>query len=629
MPYQSFPLLDYRQGVDQQRKAWIAPAETWDTLLNCHLAHGRLRKRRGYQYLSQLGTKETHAVGALGATNYVGTLTNFPLLPKEASPSTYEVVFTDGTQVVSDDGAGALVGDGSGTIDYATGDFDVTFNVATTGAVTCDYEYLRQTVGAAPNGVLMVDSYVQQSGTETLFAIDRRRIFQYDTSEQRFYDLEAADRWSNATLETFPWAGAYRDALVLVNGVDTCFYYDAGSGTMKEVSTDWVGSKNPGDGGYTRRIETALIVMIYRGRAIFLRTKESGTNYYQRARWTKIDPNFGSYASFRANDWADAPTNDRIVSAAFVRNDLIVFMKGSKGASGSTWKLVPTDDPRQPFYWVQISPTDGSAATKASVEGVDLAATLGPNAIVASDGQTARKVDQQLPTAVTGWNTAALGMSYGIRFEELRQLWFTYAGLNQDYPQNVLAFQWDDECFATYELPFHSLGFWKQQASITWDDLDDFGATLDDVAVSFDAATLQGGYPVLLAGGRDQKVYLASYGYQDDGDYYFMRAKTQRLNPFQDKGQSVRLGYVDIVAQRNALATLVVRFYRDFEETPYKTEGVSLAGSSLSDQVRVRILVNRTAQFHQIEITEFASNAVVVDAVIPWFRPEAPSRAVG
>lgn len=50
---------------------------------------------------------------------------------------------TDGTQAVTDDGAGNLTGDGSGTIAYDTGDYSVTFNAApVSGAsVTADYDY--------------------------------------------------------------------------------------------------------------------------------------------------------------------------------------------------------------------------------------------------------------------------------------------------------------------------------------------------------------------------------------------------------------------------------------------------------------------------------------------------------
>ncbi|MDP6545922.1 MAG: lamin tail domain-containing protein, partial [Phycisphaerae bacterium] len=58
------------------------------------------------------------------------------------------VQFTDGTQIVTDDGFGNLVGDvnpgGTNSIDYATGAFSVTFAAAplVDAAITADYEYI-------------------------------------------------------------------------------------------------------------------------------------------------------------------------------------------------------------------------------------------------------------------------------------------------------------------------------------------------------------------------------------------------------------------------------------------------------------------------------------------------------
>lgn len=77
------------------------------------------------------------AVGASGSTTYSGTLaaiaakrTVFLVVIKEASGET-----------LTDDQSGNLVGDqgSTGTINYATGAYSVTFNHVTTGAVTTDY----------------------------------------------------------------------------------------------------------------------------------------------------------------------------------------------------------------------------------------------------------------------------------------------------------------------------------------------------------------------------------------------------------------------------------------------------------------------------------------------------------
>lgn len=57
----------------------------------------------------------------------------------------FNVVFNDGTQYVQDDKNGNLIGDvdagGNNTINYATGEYDVTFASTTTGAVVSDYQW--------------------------------------------------------------------------------------------------------------------------------------------------------------------------------------------------------------------------------------------------------------------------------------------------------------------------------------------------------------------------------------------------------------------------------------------------------------------------------------------------------
>ncbi|HPQ42936.1 MAG TPA: hypothetical protein PKZ42_01815 [Syntrophales bacterium] len=72
------------------------------------------------------------AIGASGSKTYTGTLDHTQM---------FGLVITDGTQVVTDDKNGNLTGDGTGTINYATGEYSVTFNATTTDAVTASYLY--------------------------------------------------------------------------------------------------------------------------------------------------------------------------------------------------------------------------------------------------------------------------------------------------------------------------------------------------------------------------------------------------------------------------------------------------------------------------------------------------------
>lgn len=84
------------------------------------------------------------AVGALGSTNYTGTLTQIAL---DTHRSAFAVAISGdvaaGTETFQDDFNGNLTSNygGTGTINYATGAYDVTFSDTATGAVTVDYQY--------------------------------------------------------------------------------------------------------------------------------------------------------------------------------------------------------------------------------------------------------------------------------------------------------------------------------------------------------------------------------------------------------------------------------------------------------------------------------------------------------
>jgi len=81
---------------------------------------------------SNYATITGEAVGALGSTHYSYTLLHAQV---------FGLVISDGTQTITDDKNGNLIGDGAGTINYATGAIDVTFNSITTGPVVVSYLY--------------------------------------------------------------------------------------------------------------------------------------------------------------------------------------------------------------------------------------------------------------------------------------------------------------------------------------------------------------------------------------------------------------------------------------------------------------------------------------------------------
>lgn len=86
-----------------------------------------------------------------GVTNvFSGGLQNPPLIMGT-------LFITDGTQVLQDDGAGTFTGDGSGTIDYTTGAYSITFTNPPDSDATIYAKYQGYT-GNRPQGVLFYEN---------------------------------------------------------------------------------------------------------------------------------------------------------------------------------------------------------------------------------------------------------------------------------------------------------------------------------------------------------------------------------------------------------------------------------------------------------------------------------------
>jgi hypothetical protein len=81
---------------------------------------------------------DAETIGAAPGVNPTGNLDFRPVRPGT-------LTITDGTQVITDDGQGNLIGDinpaGANTVDYNTGAFDVTFAAATGADPTAEYDY--------------------------------------------------------------------------------------------------------------------------------------------------------------------------------------------------------------------------------------------------------------------------------------------------------------------------------------------------------------------------------------------------------------------------------------------------------------------------------------------------------
>jgi hypothetical protein len=84
--------------------------------------------------------EENEAIGAGGSLNYSGTLA---FKAGGATRTCFGVSITDGVETFRDDFNGNLIGSegGTGTINYTTGEYDITFNAVAAGNVEAEYQW--------------------------------------------------------------------------------------------------------------------------------------------------------------------------------------------------------------------------------------------------------------------------------------------------------------------------------------------------------------------------------------------------------------------------------------------------------------------------------------------------------
>jgi len=94
-----------------------------------------------YKDVQTVGTNYTEvsseAIGSAPGPSYSGTLA----FKGSTLRTCFGVVITDGTKTLTDAKDGTFTGDGTGTINYTTGAYSVTFNGATVAPVTADYNW--------------------------------------------------------------------------------------------------------------------------------------------------------------------------------------------------------------------------------------------------------------------------------------------------------------------------------------------------------------------------------------------------------------------------------------------------------------------------------------------------------
>ena len=258
-------------------------------------------------------------------------------------------------------------------------------------------------------------------------------------------------------------------------------------------------------------VETCRIIVQFKGRLLLLNTIENNANgatatdpmnptttgitpanyltstntaYTNRCRYSFIGSPFASNAWLEANQTynpgatgvvvaagagaIDAPTDDQILSAEFIKDRLIVFF------DRSTWEIVYTGNQLEPFVWQKINTELGSQGPMSTVPFDKVVLTLGNQGVHACNGSNVERIDSKIPNIIFDVQQQNLQPTRiaGIRdyFSEM-VYWSTPVTAqqsNQTYPGYVFTYNYRNNSWAFNQDCITAFGYFNQQPALTW-----------------------------------------------------------------------------------------------------------------------------------------------------------------
>ena len=284
-------------------------------------------------------------------------------------------------------------------------------------------------------------------------------------------------------------------------------------------------------------VQTARIIVPFKNRLVFLNTVENdnaggggtgpglgvgtATSYVNRARFSfdgsPFAPNAwyepGQFDSAGAGidsaagggDYVDAPTEEAIISAEFIKDRLIVFFERS------TWELAFTQNQVSPFAWQKINTELGSEAQFSTVPFDKVILAIGNTGVHACNGANVERIDDKIPNDIFRFVNKDVGVQRvcGIRdyYVEMVYWTFPYTGQNpaEVYPSKVLVYNYKNGSWAFNDDCITTFGYFEQQAGMTWASTT---LTWEIAAQTWASGTNAAEFRQVIAGNQEGYVFI-------------------------------------------------------------------------------------------------------------------------
>lgn len=447
---------------------------------------------------------------------------------------------------------------------------------------------------------------------EYLIAFSRTKSYLFNDITQTFNDVTfdpAATpfSWSNGANDYF-WTSNYAGSMWTTNNLtaDHIKYWN--------ITNNWT-TFQPIIDNVGTTLNAALIILPYKGRLVVLNTTEGTTNFQNRARfsargtpYTISDATHIPAPGFDVNPTAwrsdipgqggfvDADTSERIVSAAIVKDTLIVAFQRS------TWRLRYLGGDNNPFAWERLNTQYGAESTYSNISFDESVLFFSRYGWIGSDTNDVARIDLDIPDdsfAVEGGNTSlnSLNKIQGIRDFFRNFAYWTYVPIAQEVATKIYGYNYIDKSWTILNpsVPINVFGSYRNTSgdktwsfyNVTGPDGDqwyNFNSP-DDIWSNFGTGQNQD-FPYIVGGDLSGNVYTMFEFFNppgtDNGTPFNFTITTKRVNPYLEKGQKCRLGYVDLYLTTLVGGEITLEHFVDDQESPVVTKTVELFSRGVS-----------------------------------------------
>ncbi|HEY5236098.1 MAG TPA: hypothetical protein VIJ14_07970 [Rhabdochlamydiaceae bacterium] len=534
MSMQNFPIVGLTKGLQTNVQPAMLPDQALAFFQNEYCWRERWVKREGRQLLGRLTRVTFLTPASLGTTPPGVTTLNFPnIFTTLGIPETLPgPEFEEGSLVITigapdaatftDLGNGTFSVTGNGLaagsfINYVTGNLTLNFIAPTVGgaAITITFNYFPDLpVMGIPQRILANLNQTETIWFDTTYA--------YVWNGVGFQEFIPGTTWNGGNADFF-WSYNYQGATSDIRLFwTTNFFNNAGSPIRYTDGVTWTDFA-PLTTATTSLFQSRIIIAYY-GRLLMLNTWEGitaggytgATNFFNRCRFSQLGDPTDQVNGWRTDIFGrggviDAPTNEAITGATFVRNTLVVDFENS------TWQLRYVGEYGLPFVWERVSSDFGSDSTFSGVLFDNYRLSVGSRAIISANGTQVNRVDLDIPDAVFEFQDANDGLEriQGIRNFQKELVYWNYVdsntgvdltGTSPTFPNYVLLYNYRNQTWAVFRDSITAFGQFQSNIGITWGSLTTFWGSTD---ILWSEGADQSGFELITCG--DQQGFVSIY----------------------------------------------------------------------------------------------------------------------